>query len=344
MESFLSHLERAALLSEHRLENERRFADRIKTILLLDDGREFEEISEILFLDDATLRRYFKLYQDGGLEGLLELHYEGKKCQLTELQQSELISHLEKNLHTSTREVVKYTAKRYGISYSTRGMHDLLTRLGFVYKKTKALPGKSDPEKQEEFLAMYEYLMEHKSDDDPVYFIDGVHAQHNSHPSSGWILRGKEQHIATNTGRKRVNINGALNAETHEVIFRTDESINAQSTTALFAGIEQQHQDAKSIYVILDNAGYYRNRSVTYYVANSKIKLLFLPPYSPNLNLIERLWKFFKKKVASNKYYERFDDFRKATLAFFRRLPDYESELDSLLTDNFQIIRPQFCA
>jgi len=106
--------------------------------------------------------------------------------------------------------------------------------------------------------------------------------------------------------------------------------------------LEQQHQDAENIYVILDNAGYYRNKLVMHYVENSKIRPLFLPPYAPNLNLIERLWKFFKKEVSNNRYYEKFRDFRKAVLAFFRRLPKYEAELETLLTDNFEIVRPNF--
>ena len=72
---------------------------------------------------------------------------------------------------------------------------------------------------------------------------------------------------------------------------------------------------------------------------NSKIILLFLPPYAPNLNLIERLWKFFKKKILANRYYETFPEFRKESLSFFRKLSKFTRELDSLLTDNFQIIK-----
>lgn len=342
MSRFLSKRERASLLAEHRLERDSRFSDRIKTILLLDDGESYEAIAKFLFIDDATVRRYFKLYQKQGLEGLLALNHLGSQSKLSDIETSELREHLNTKAYSTTSAIAEHVKSQYGILYSTRGMHHLLIRLGFVYKKTKAVPGKADVKAQEKFLAMYQHLLEHKPEEDPVYFVDGVHAQHNSHPSYCWIYRGKEKQIATNTGRKRVNINGALNAETLEVITRSDPSINAQSTVALFAGIEQKHQEARNIYVVLDNAGYYRNNLVKHYVTNSKIKLLFLPPYSPNLNLIERLWKFFKKKVSNNRYYEHFADFRKTSLAFFKNLQLYESELESLLSNKFEIVKPEF--
>jgi Transposase and inactivated derivatives len=342
MESFLSNSERASLLSEHSIERERRYADRIKTLLLLDDGFSFEEVTKVLFLDETTIRRYYKLYKEEGLDRLLDDNWEGCQSRLSKTEEEELFLHLDSTLYVSTKAIALYVMKTFKVKYTTRGMHHLLVRLGFVYKKTRAVPGKANAEAQEKFVSMYEYLLENKVEEDPIYFIDGVHAQHNSHPSKGWILRGKEHHVATNTGRQRVNINGALNAETLEVVIREDPSINAQSTTALFAGLEQNHQDAQNIYVVLDNAGYYRNNLVTHYVNNSKICLLFLPPYSPNLNLIERLWKFFKKKVASNRYYESFVDFKKAAMMFFKKIQDYEKELDSLLVDRFEIIDPDF--
>lgn len=342
MVQFLTTVQRASLKQQHGYEHERRYADRIKALLLWDSGWSLEEISEVLLLDETTIRRYRKLYEEEGLDRLLDDDWKGTERRLSEAQELSLINHLRETIYTSTSAIAAYVKVAYGVNYSQRGMHHVLVRLGFVYKKTKPVPGKADPAAQEKFVAMYEELMEHKSDDDPVYFMDGVHAQHNSHPGYAWILKGQEQQIATNTGRQRVNINGALNAETLEVFTWIDGTINAQSTTALFATLEQQHQEAENIYVILDNAGYNRNNLVTHYVNNSKIVPLFLPPYSPNLNLIERLWKFFKMKVSNNRYYEQFRDFRQAVLAFFKRIQDYESELDSLLVDNFQIVKPTF--
>ncbi|MCP5004387.1 MAG: IS630 family transposase, partial [Planctomycetes bacterium] len=70
----------------------------------------------------------------------------------------------------------------------------------------------------------------------------------------------------------------------------------------------------------------------------SKIRIVFLPPYSPNLNLIERLWKYLRRIVLNNKYCETFDEFKKACKSFFRRSKRYKEDISSLLTENFQII------
>ena len=126
--------------------------------------------------------------------------------------------------------------------------------------------------------------------------MDGVHPLHNSQPAYGWIKKGKEQVLKSNTGRMRVNLNGAYNIENHKAIIREDESINSQSTIALLEQMLKE-QPLGMLYIILDNAKYYRSQLVKDFLIKTKeYKFVFLPPYSPNLNLIERLWKFFKKK------------------------------------------------
>lgn len=170
--------------------------------------------------------------------------------------------------------------------------------------------------------------------------MDGVHPQHNSLPSYGWLPTGEETKLKSNTGRQRANLSGALDSESHEVIVEEHKTLNAESTISFFKLLERRYPDAPNIYIILDNAGYYKGEKIKEYLKDSRIKLLFLPPYAPNLNLIERLWKFFKKMVLYNQYYETFAQFRSACLSFFHKknLRKYRHELNSLLTDNFQIV------
>ena len=194
-------------------------------------------------------------------------------------------------------------------------MTALLHRLGYVYKKPKLVPGKADPQAQEAFLAEYEQIKRDKGEADPVYFVDAVHPQHNPVIACGWIKRGEEREVRSNTGRRRVNINGAIDLERLEPVVRFDETINTDSTIALFQQLEELNLAATWIYVICDNARYYRSKAVKEYLKDSRIKPVFLPPYAPNLNLIERLWKFFKKKVLYNRYYETFEEFKAACAA-----------------------------
>jgi transposase len=93
------------------------------------------------------------------------------------------------------------------------------------------------------------------------------------------------------------------------------------------------------IYIILDNARYYCSRVVREFLQkNLRIQLMFLPAYSPNLNIIERLWRFFKKKVFYNTYYEDFEYFRRCCIQFFKKLDNYCPETQTLMTENFQLI------
>jgi transposase len=127
---------------------------------------------------------------------------------------------------------------------------------------------------------------------------------------------------------------------------RFDDTIDAASTIALFQQLEQADPDAPRIIVICDNARYDRSKAVAADLTTSRIQLEPLPPYCPNLNLIERFWKFFKRQVLYNHYYETFAQFRTACRAFFRGLDAFAPQLRTLLTENFQIIgkeKPKTC-
>lgn len=340
MGEFLTERQREELKYCHRIEDKLRYGDRIKAVLLLDSGWSVSKISEALLLNEKTIRNYKKLYEEGGVDRLCCDELKGSYCRISEELLDDLRKHLEENLYSTTAEIVAYIEETYAISYSISGMTDLLHRIGFVYKKTKIVPGKADPARQKEFLDNLEKLKESKEAADKVYYLDGVHPQHNSQAACGWILKGKEKKLKSNTGRKRINLNGALDADTHEVIIREDPTINAESTIALLKTLEEKNLEASIIYAIADNARYYKNKDVTAYLENSKIEILFLPPYAPNLNLIERLWKFFKKKTIYNRYYETFDEFKKACLQFFETVNrnNFRNELTSLLTNKFNIV------
>jgi transposase len=327
-----------ALKQAHRACKDKRAADRIKAVYSLGMGFSVEDVVSILMLDEETLRNYVKRYQSGGINALITDHYLGSFSKLSAIQLEELEAHLEQNTYLTVDAVIAYVEEMYDVLYSVSGMTDLLHRLKFTYKKSKLVPAKADKEKQEQFLKQLEVLRENKGLNDPILYMDGVHPQHNTMLAYGWIKKGQDNIIKSNTGRQRININGALDAETHTVITREDERINAQSTIALLEQIEAAYPLAAIIYVICDNARYYRSKLVGQFLETSKIQLVFLPSYSPNLNLIERLWKFMKKQVLYNKYYEKFDTFKQTTLGFFENIQQYKTELDSLLTNNFRIL------
>lgn len=322
----------------HRELTEKRQADRVKAIILLGSGWAPSQVARVLLIDRSTVRRFYRHYQKGGVKKLLATNYSPPQGYLSTQQERELDHYLQQHLHITAKSIAAYVEERFGVRYSERGMTELLHRLGYVYKKPKIVPGKADATSQKDFLDDYEKLKKNKAKEDVIMFMDAVHPQHNPVMASGWIKRGKDFQIMTNTGRKRLNINGAIDIDGFNLVLHYDQTVNTQSTIQLFKKIEAAYPDANKITLICDNARYYRSRELNDYLKDSKIELMFLPPYAPNLNLIERLWKYFKKNVLYNHYFETFDDFKKACISFFETIDEHQDSLRSLLTENFQII------
>lgn len=341
MQNFELTVEEVKLLrSLHRGTKDKRFADRIKAVILLGTGWTVTETAEALLLDEDTVSKYVQLYRQGGTDLLLKMSYQGRSAKLSSHQIEELDHHLMEHTYLRVQDIVAYVENSFGITYTVQGMTDLLKRLDYVYKKPKVLPGKHpDPQVQQAFIEKYETLKQTKGKDDPIYFMDGTHPRHNPVTAFGWIKRGVNKTLESNTGRKRVNINGAVAVESLDVEVDFAESVNAQSTISLLSKLEAKHKKAETIYVICDNARYYRSRLVQAYLEDSKVELIFLPAYCPNLNLVERLWKYFRKEMLYNKYYEHFADFNEACHAFFEDVKEHAKALRSLLIENFQIIR-----
>ena len=313
-------------------------AYKINVIILLATGWTIETISAALLISDETIRQYKHAYRKGGIKKLLTTKYVGSNCKLTKHQENIFCMELDANIYLTTNQIIEYIKKEFNVSYAVSGMNDLLHRLGYTYKKPKLVPGKSDTEKQDEFVEFYESFMESKAEDEAVYFMDGVHPEHNTLAAYGWIRKGEERKLLSNSGRQRINLHGAINIETLDVEIIESKAINGESTVELLKQIEISCPNARKIHVILDNARYHYSKFVKEYLESSRVNLVFLPTYSPNLNLIERLWKLFKKKMLYNKYYEKFKDFKNACMNFFMNISEYNTEIQTLMSEEFHMI------
>jgi transposase len=333
----LSKDELAGLKRAHRSEHYKRSAYKINVVILLGSGWTLEEVKDALLLDEETLRSYVNKYREDGLPALLKVDFKGSEPQLSVAEVEQLCNTLNTQIFLTTQSVIDYVKKKFGIVYSQSGMRDLLHRLGYEYKKPKLVPGNPDHDAQELFAQQYEEFMLNKADNEEVIFMDAVHPQHNTMAAYGWIKRGEKREIPTTSGRERLNLHGAMNAETLEVTIIESETVNDDSTIQLLEILEKKYALAATIFVILDNAKYHFSAKVQEFLKKSKIKLIFLPSYSPNLNLIERLWKFFKKKVLYNTYYKKIEDFRQACIQFFRNIGSYWDELASIMSGGFEL-------
>jgi transposase len=336
----LSPQDRQELRLLQKKNRDKKIFVRVTVLLMLDGGFSREDTAFALGIDPSTVSRYKERYaSSGNLGEYLSDNYVEYRGKLTEGEQRALAEEPGAYLYLDTREVVAFIRQKFNKVYTTTGVVPLLHRLGFSYKKTKQEPCKADHNVQEEFLDGMLETLAGLAGDEAAYYMDGVHPQHNTKGEYGWIRTGQDFAVPANTGRKRLNINGALNAhDVTDVVIDEAGSVNAQSTVRLLEKIGKRNGDKCRIYIYSDNARYYHSRLLKAYLAeNPRFVLLHLPPYSPNLNLIERLWKFLRKKVINSYYHEKFDDFRHSVLGFFKNIKNYRAELESLLTLKFQL-------
>ena len=315
---------------------------KVTCILMFSNGRSPKIISEDLGISPATIYRYVGEYQAGGAEGLLGKSYKGYWGRLDSAQLSALRRELKEHIYTDAKQVAEWILRTFGVKYTQQGTVDLLNRIGFTYKKTTEVPCEADASAQADFMEELCKTLSGMKEDAVVYYADGVHPTHNSRSTYAWIEKGEQFEQPTVSGRDRVNINGLLNAhDVTDVIAHDCESVNAKSTQELYEEALSKHPEASCIYIISDNARYYHNKELKEWVKGTKIKQIFLPPYSPNLNLIERLWKFLRKKVINTGFYRTKEEFRKAIRRFFDKIADFREELESLLTLNFHLVNSQ---
>lgn len=335
---FLSKMERAFVEELRANTRDKGAYMKLSVLILLDMNEPYERIAAILGIGLGTVSNCKNKFEQEGLDKYLDTHYVPYSGKLTDEQLAQLETAVCAGLYTRTQEVQAYIETQFEVSYSLSAVLAILKKLDFVYKKTMSTPGKADVVQQEAFLAELEPFLEEIEADEVVYFLDAVHPQHNTRSDYVWVKRGEEKAIPTNTGRSRININGAMNAhQPEDVVILEAERIDGQATIALFDKIQAQNSDKKTIYLFSDNAKYYYSLKLKeYLVKNPRIVLFYLPPYSPNLNLIERLWKFLRNKIINTTYYPTFSEFRKAILKFFENLDDYREELRTLMRHNFQ--------
>lgn len=329
----------ANLEVRYKATRDRRVAERLLCVILKAKGHTHQEIAGILLVTLNTVSTWLHCYVTDGLEALCQIDAGGSTPQLTDAQLAELQTELDRRLFQTAAEVTEWVSKHFGLTYSERGMQALLQRLGFTFQKARLIPSKADPEAQAEFLKAYAALKASLKPTDRYYFTDAVHEVHNALPGYGWARSGQRRSVPSNSGRQRFNIVGAYSPQATEYVdLETTENITAQSILELVRKLEALHPEAERIVLIADNARYNHARVLREYLCGSRVEMMYLPPYSPNLNLIERLWKFMKKKIRRNRFYATFEQFVMAIRSFFASLSEYADELRTLLTENFEIL------
>lgn len=168
-----------------------------------------------------------------------------------------------------------------------------------------------------------------------------MHLIHQNIPALCWGDPKDPPIIMTNTGRMRLNILGTYNPDDHSFLHLTgEENCNANRVIEYLEMIVNAYKTALAIVLYIDNAKYFKAAIVSEWLKkHPKLDLEFLPPYAPNLNLIERFWRFVKGKLVKNTYYKKYITFRAKVFQFLNHVNNYKDEFKSLMVENFQIVK-----
>jgi len=310
---------------------------RMEALWLKSHNLPHSQIAALVGVCENTLRDYFELYQEGGIEGLktVRFHRPG----------SELDAHIT-SLEAYFKEHPPATIKKaqYDIETLT-GIRRSRTQVRVFLKKKLHLrcrkigmiPAKADPDQQAEYLehTLEPRLNEAAAGQRAVFFVDAAHFV--LAPFLGFLWSAVRLFIRAPAGRQRFNVLGALNAITHELIAVTNDTyITSKEVCELLQKLTDLPNNLP-ITLFLDNARYQKCALVIETAARLHIELCFLPSYSPNLNLIERLWRFVKKECLYSTYYPSFSPFKAAiTDCLDQTHSKHKTALDSLLTLRFQ--------
>lgn len=331
--------EYATLKSNYKAEKDRTKAERINIILLLHNGYNQKEVAKILHLDEDTVSKWKRAFENRkDLTSWSATHYVPYFGKISTVAMSRVRTYLATFRVSNKKEIRAFLAVTSQATYSVSGVQKLLTRIGFSHQVIHRLPGKCPVAAQQQWVDDFQAALAAKADDEVFLFMDAVHPTHNTKYSKIWTQKGQPRYIESNTGRERLNVCGAYNPENQDFTFIEATTINTKSILELLTKIAHKYASASRVTIYLDNATYQKNKQVTAFLtAFSHVTLRFLPPYSPNLNLVERLWKVANEKVVNLKYYPFFDQFKSKILDFYENISLYKEELKQRITYNFQL-------
>jgi transposase len=321
----------------HKSCRDSRVCDRIRCVLLAADGWSAITIAKSQLIDETTVRRHLNDWLN---DEKLKPENGGSDSHLSEAQTAELITYLTDNLLPTTQAIIEQVDEWWSIRYTVPGMNKWLHRNEFSYKKPAGVPHKFSAEAQQAFVETYNQLKSEAGDDEPILFIDGVHPTQGTKLAYGWMPKGRRTAVETTGSRTRMNIMGALNLnDIGSTVVREYETINSENIARFFIAIRETYPITRKVHIILDGAGYHRSERVKEWAYVMNIELHYLPPYSPNLNPIERLWKVMNEEVRNNRYFASSKQFREEIRRFFSEvLPELAEALSRRINDNFQTL------
>lgn len=275
-------------------------------------------------------------YNNKGIDSVLETAPVPGRPGRLKSHMEEISKSLESRVPRSAAEAAHIIRDISGILFSLTWTRENMHRCGFRFIKTQPIPGRACPQKQTEWIsALQPVIDEAKECKRKLYFMDAVHFTLEAFTCHVWC-KGP-LYLKTGAGRNRFNLIGCVDPfsldiiQSHSMVY-----VDAEQTKSFLEKVRLESGDIP-VSIVLDNARYQHCQAVKDKAAELGINLIFLPPYSPNLNIIERLWKYTRRHVLAGKYFDSPVKFHEALRHFFEvDFINHKQNLSSLLTLKFQ--------
>ena len=328
--------------------HDRRLYERLTAVLAVAAGRTRADVADLLGISLTQLGEWLRVFRNQGLEALCTLHNKGDPGNLTASQIEQLKEEIRSGRFRNSDQIRHWLADTFGARYTSSGVKQLLKRIGASYHKVTGFLWKADPDKQQEFVAHYQRqkaaAQRPGAKRTRRYFVDACH------PLWGlelvyacWLLVGQRFLAGMGSGRKRLNILGAYCPDDQEYLDLrlTRDNINGEQFVNLLRLLRAMHPETERFVLYLDRAKYYGAPVVKAWLRrHPEFELEPLPTYSPNLNLIERLWKFVRKEALS-RWHPTFAAMQEAVSGVLDHLEKYRVELATLMVEEFHIVAQQ---
>src|SRR5262245_44754975 len=315
----------------------------MEALWLKSHGLPHQQIADLAGVCRRTLQRYLDEYLRGGLKQVRRCKWRGPKTALL-LHERSIEEYFWGHPPRSTKEAAKVILEQTGVRRGLTQVRSFLkAHLGLRYRKVSAIPVppkktiEEHAREQSRFLAqdLEPALAEARAGRRAVFFVDAAHFVWA--PFLGYLWCLVRTFVRSATGRKRYSVLGALNAVTHEVTRVCNQGyVTADTACTLLRNLAGAGLRVP-ITVVLDNARYQRCELVQALARQLGIHLLFLPSYSPNLNLIERLWRFVRKQSLNSTWFDSFEQFQAAIDECLSKMGTvHRQEAASLFVHQFQ--------
>ena len=313
-------------------------------VYLKGKGYAHKEIADVVRVDEDTVTEYLRKYRDGGLPRLLAEDYRKGSGRL-DAHSERLKKIFEDTPPHTVNQAIEMIERETGLRLKNSACRAFLRKLGMKCRRCGLVPGKA-PDDEKQLQAQQEFhdnrlqprLEEAKQGRRTLLFVDAAHFVMGAFLGMLWCF--VRQLLPSSCGRKRYNVLGAYDPIRQEAVTLTNETVVNQVTfCALLDKIASRYVGTGlPITLVLDNARYQKCRSVFERAEELGIELLYLPAYSPNLNLIERLWRFVKKQVLYSTHYDKFASFKESIDSCLRDIGTrFKSKMQTLMTLNFQL-------